>query len=98
MLLTHHQSHFRVAFRQRRDERNLTDEYYPTLSWILHKPHPNAVKRMSHVKDARHKQTCDFCVPTSYGLFVCLLTKRGPMPSKCGKQAVVVEPVEHPHH
>src|SRR5262249_20784455 len=82
----------------------LTNRNYPRClirapaMWIIHKPHPNAVKRMSHVKDARHKQTCDFCAPTSFGLFVSLLTKRRLMPSKCGKQAVVVEPVEDPHH
>jgi hypothetical protein len=53
-----------------------TDRCYPYLSWIIHKPHSNALKRISHVKDDLRKQTCDFCAPTSFGLFVSLPTKR----------------------
>jgi hypothetical protein len=53
---------------------------YPYLSWIIHKPHSTAVKRISHLKDELRNQTCDFCAPTSFGLFVCLLTKRRFMP------------------
>jgi hypothetical protein len=55
-----------------------TDELkgcYLYLSWIIRKPHSTAVKRIFRVKDDGRKQTCAFCAPTSFGLFVPLLIK-----------------------
>jgi hypothetical protein len=67
------------------------------LSWIIHKPHSTAVKRLSHVNEDRLKQTRDFCAPTSFGLFVCLLTRGRFMPFSCKKRTIAIQPVEGLH-
>ena len=43
---------------------------YVYLSWTIRKPHSTAVNRSSRVRGDGRKQMYDFCVPTSFGLFV----------------------------
>jgi hypothetical protein len=68
-----------IEWLRQREEQGLVRPHegcYPYLSWIIHKPHSNAVKRISQVKDDLRKQTCGFARLLLSG-YLCVYSQKG---------------------